>query len=150
MAAIAVIAAVRVAALVAAGPPFCEKCRQYVDYAPLKQAIGEGASATLVGFDDHTAGNLRRLFPRARVLSSHMPFYVPPGGRAADRCVFIWSEDLDVSPPDSVTGASRQMIAIDAPRMRSFGRSGENVRFQIADFTGDALLAPSLCRLPER
>lgn len=145
---VAAIASVRIAALIAAGPPFCEQCRQYVDYAPLRQAIGDGASATLVGYDDHTAGNLRRLYPHARVLSSHMPFYAPPGGRAADRCVFVWSEDLDLPPPEAVTRAPREVLAIDAPRARSFGRSGEIVRFQVADFTGDAVFAPSLCRLP--
>jgi hypothetical protein len=144
------IAAIRLASLISAGPPFCEDCRQYVDYAPLQRAIGDGANATLVGYDDHTAGNLRRLYPRSRILSSHMPFYAPPGGRAADRCVFVWSKDLDFSAPETIAEASDQVIQIDAPRARSFGRSGQNVRFKFAEFTGDTAYASSLCRLPTK
>jgi len=43
-----------------AGQPFCSKCRQWIDYQPLKPAIFELGleRATLVGFEDHTAGNL--------------------------------------------------------------------------------------------
>jgi len=149
-AAAVLVLAVRVAALAAAGPPFCEKCRQYIDYAPLKDAIGGGESATLVGFDDHIAGNLRRLYPRARVLSAHLPFYAPPGGRAGDRCLFIWSYDLDVAPPAEVVGASDMVASVTAPRARSFGRKGADVRFEIADFTADRAYEHSLCRLPTR
>jgi hypothetical protein len=145
---VALIAAVRIAALAVAGPPFCENCRQYIDYAPLKRAIGPGANATIVGFDDHIAGNLRRLYPHARVLSSHMPFYVPPGGRAGDRCLFVWSLDLDVPPPETVTQASAMQVSLAAPRVRSFSRRGAAVHFNIADFTADGTYSVSLCRLP--
>jgi len=85
------------------GKPFCESCRQQIPYDYLRNAlaaeIAEGD--TLVGFDDHTAGNLRRLFPRARVISSHQPFYTPPV-MPAGRCYFIWSTDLSPAPPQGV------------------------------------------------
>lgn len=89
------------------GPPFCEGCRQWVPFDGLVKELGglidTTKNVTLVGFDDQTAGNLRAKFPTLRVLSTHLPTYVPallPSEKdTSTQCVFIWSEDLDLSPP---------------------------------------------------
>ena len=67
---------------------------------------------TLVGFEDHTAGNLRRLFPTARVLSAHMSFYTPPIKSTSRSCVFIWSDQLGPPVAAHVTGAVDPETAI--------------------------------------
>lgn len=112
----ALFAGARSAELARPGPPFCDECRQHVPYAYLQAALQRKdlQDATLVGFDDHTAGNLRRMFPRARVLSSHLQFYAPPGGETGG-CVFIWSADLSPPPAQS---------AIDQLESRLFERAG--------------------------
>lgn len=96
-------AAARTAEAARPGQPFCHECRQHIPYAYLHRALAElGADDdTLVAFDDTTAGNLRRMFPRARVVSSHQPFYTPPA-IVAKRCHFIWSTDIAPSPPQAV------------------------------------------------
>lgn len=94
----------RAAAALAPGPPFCDACRQYVDYRPLRDALaarGAGAAPALIGFDDTTAGNLRRLFPGARVISLHLPGYAPPPARAGAPCFLVWSLDLAPPPPET-------------------------------------------------
>ena len=86
------------------GKPFCTDCRQWIPY----EAVAEGLEAsgyksdTLVGFTDHTAGNLRRLFPKARVLSAHQPFYTPPKADGEQGCFFVWSNDLGPGIPDAL------------------------------------------------
>jgi hypothetical protein len=106
-------ASARVVEIARPGAPFCDKCRQHIPYADLERAIADrGAEeATLVGFDDHTAGNLRRLFPRARVLSSHLPSYAPPPAAASSECYFFWSADLS-PPPDETAIAQLDQAGI--------------------------------------
>lgn len=103
LALVACFAGVRVAEIVRPGAPFCEDCRQHIPYTYLNEVLEKMSAqeATLVGFDDHTAGNLRRIFPRARVMSSHQPFYTPPA-RANRDCYFIWSTDLSPPPAQPV------------------------------------------------
>lgn len=100
----AVFVCVRAAEVLRPGAPFCSSCRQYIPYAYIEAALAAKSAqrATLVAFDDHTAGNLRRLFGQARVLSSHQPDYAPPPAAAPDECYFIWSTDLAPPPPAEV------------------------------------------------
>jgi len=107
MAIVALFGALRVAQTAVAGPPFCSNCRQWVPYAALGEALEQFnyQGGTLVGFEDHTAGNLRRMFPDERVISSHMPFYTPPGGAMGDPCLFVWSDDLGPPIPERVRTA---------------------------------------------
>lgn len=91
-----------------AGPPFCDKCRQYVPYTELSDALAQGGygAGNLTALNDLTAGNLRRLLPDARVRSAHLPSYRPPQGDSAGRaCVFIWSDDLGPPAPVHVRAA---------------------------------------------
>ncbi len=96
------IATVVMRAVEAAAPgrPFCTNCRQHIPYDYLLGALSGdiGADDTLVAFDDGTAGNLRRLFPKARIVSALHPDYAPPA-RTGGKCLFIWSTDM--SPPPS-------------------------------------------------
>ena len=47
----------------------------------------------IVGFSDSTAGNLRRLFPKARVIAGNMPFYSPPLRAEGRTCFLVWSDE---------------------------------------------------------
>ena len=98
------VAAVRTIKAVSPGEPFCHSCRQWTPYEPLARALhDEGFSAgTLVGYSDQTAGNLRRLIADARVISSHMPAYTPPGDRVTP-CYFIWSSELSAALDPSLS-----------------------------------------------
>lgn len=135
------------------GPPFCDECRQWAPYVALKEALdAEGfESGTLVGFEDTTAGNLRRLYPHARVLSAHMPFYTPPGGQAGDKCYFIWSEDLGPRPPAHVLRAVDPARVVRAEGVWARAMRGESPRetvWTIAEMSADPKFARRLCRFP--
>lgn len=85
----------------APGQPFCKACRQWIPYEPLRDeliALGFDGQGTLAGVSDNTAGNLRRLFPKARIFSGQMPFYRAPlndsargDQKGAPACYLIWS-----------------------------------------------------------
>jgi 4-amino-4-deoxy-L-arabinose transferase-like glycosyltransferase len=109
-------AAIRAAEAAFPGRPFCTDCRQHIPYDHLRRALAEkaGANDTLVAFDDDTAGNLRRLFPRMRVISA-LHIDVTPPVRARGDCQFIWSTDL--SPPPSQS-------ALDQLDSRRFAHAG--------------------------
>lgn len=91
-------AGVRAVEALAPGRPFCTSCRQHIPYDHLQRAVEAKANVddTLVAFDDNTAGNLRRLFPKMPVISALQIYYAPPARSGGD-CLFIWS--TDISPP---------------------------------------------------
>lgn len=134
-----------------AGQPFCSKCRQWVDYQPLKPAIFELGleRATLVGFEDHTAGNLRRLFPKARVMSAHMPFYIPElSGRQG--CAFIWSSQLGPMVPAHVLNAidfETVSVVMSQGKHPIKGKLPGKILWTIAPLEQNSPIAKELCRL---
>ncbi|WP_306253000.1 glycosyltransferase family 39 protein [Parvularcula sp. IMCC14364] len=80
------------------GAPVCEDCQRWRPYA---QILGEIRKAELdeqavyIGYEENTAGNLRRLMPGAAVRSYNLLFYNPIEDRHADKpCYFVWSEEL--------------------------------------------------------
>ncbi|MEZ5896914.1 MAG: glycosyltransferase family 39 protein [Parvularculaceae bacterium] len=151
VAVVAAMASLRVIEAVVAGPPFCDQCRQWVPYENLGRTVSQLDidGATLVGFEDHTAGNLRRLFPSTRVLSAHMPFYTPQGWADGDKCYFIWSDQLGPPAPEHVTGAvdPDHVWTVDAPWRGPFRKDGWRVtRWTIAEFSHRPGIARSLCR----
>ncbi len=81
----------RVPALFAPDTFWCGgKCRHMKPYADLKaplEAMG-AAKATLIADNGYTGGNLRVLFPDARVVTRAIPARTPP----RDRCFFVWEE----------------------------------------------------------
>jgi len=142
---------IRIAEVAFPGAPLCKECRQWAPYGALKEALDtEGfENGTLVGFEDTTAGNLRRLYPHARMLSAHMPFYTAPGGAIGDKCYFIWSEDLGPRPPAHILEAikSAHVIDVDAEWARVMrGEARRRTRWTIAEMSGAPRLAQRLCR----
>lgn len=104
---VALFTVVRAGEVIAPGKPFCKDCRQHVPYAYLQEALRGRTlrNATLVGFDDLSAGNLRRMYPQTRVVSSHLPTYAPPPASEDGDCYFIWS--IDLSPPPDPSAISQ-------------------------------------------
>lgn len=79
------------------GPPVCGKCQRWIPYDDIKQAIvqaGLSERAIYIGYEENTAGNLRRLFPRAKVRSVNLLFYQPIKTNQNTPCYFVWSEEL--------------------------------------------------------
>ena len=82
------------------GPETCRKCNFFVPYSELARSlVVAGFSAgTIVAVDrpNQIAGNLRRYFPHARVISTRWRDYMPPlnaAGQAGEggKCALIWS-----------------------------------------------------------
>lgn len=79
----------RVPGLIAPDPIACGgKCRHMKPYADLKVPLVEfgAADATLVGEDAYTGGNLRVLFPGARVVTPQIHVATPP----RSLCFYVW------------------------------------------------------------
>lgn len=133
------------------GDPFCDNCRQYIPYTYLQQPLSAlGAEeATLVGFDDHTAGNLRRLFPGARVLSAHLPSYAPPAPSGLGDCYFIWSPDL-TSPDSSAIAQMDQSKIVQAggpwARKMSGERQARTTQWLLVPLAPESPIGAALCR----
>jgi 4-amino-4-deoxy-L-arabinose transferase-like glycosyltransferase len=87
--AIAILA--RVPGLLAPDRFWCGgNCRHMKPYADLRLPLEElgAARATLIADNGYTGGNLRVLFPGARLVTKAIPARVPP----RDKCFFIWEE----------------------------------------------------------
>jgi hypothetical protein len=74
--------------------PDCDKCRIAIPYDGLAAALEARGfqSGTLIASDRHDAGNLRRMFPQARIVCLGRPGYAPPL-RAADlssKVAVVW------------------------------------------------------------
>lgn len=150
---IALFPAVRLAQAIYPGKPFCTDCRQWVAYGPLgddlaaQMPISDPSRRTLVGFDDHTAGNLRLQFPQARIRSAHLLFYAPPIRAPIEACRFVWSQDLGPTPPilDRFEGqAIREVVAEWQHPFRRFG--WRTTRWNHVDVPRDHPLFDGLCR----
>ncbi|MDZ7627887.1 MAG: glycosyltransferase family 39 protein [Parvularculaceae bacterium] len=145
-----VFASARMAEAAAPGRPFCNDCRHHIPYDYLQDvpAPAPGTRDTLVGFDDNTAGNLRRLFPQARVVSSHQPFYSPPADQSG-ACYFIWSTDVAPSPPHSVLEQIGPPLSRFGGewRRRLRGEAGPRTTYwSVAAINRGTPLANALCR----
>ncbi len=157
--ALAVIVAMvgfRLTAAVLPGPPFCKSCTQLLPFDALARALRtpEWSAATFVGYDDATAGNLRRLFPQNRILSAHQPFYTPPASEASglygeETCLFIWSDQLAPPPPTRITDPAPDIerVVVNARwRVRPGEGEWRTTRWTVIDVTARADLARELCR----
>ena len=146
------IAGVRVVERGVAGPPFCSSCRQWIPYDALKASIDlrRSAATTLVAHDENTAGNLRRLYPSVRVLSSHLPTFNPSSEARGAPCLFVWSADLGEAPPLEWTQSpvSNDIETVRAPWTRPFRKNDDRVtEWRIADIDTTTTLGASICRL---
>ncbi|WP_422375599.1 ArnT family glycosyltransferase [Roseibium sp.] len=91
LAVVAVAFLARVPGLVAPDRFWCGgKCRHMKPYSELKSPLsGLGAAnATLIADNGYTGGNLRVLFPDARLVTKAIPSPEPP----RDKCFFVWEE----------------------------------------------------------
>ncbi len=98
----------RVPGLVAPDRFWCGgKCRHMKPYADLKQPLAAmgAADATLIADDGYTGGNLRVLFPGARVVTDAIPARTP----ARPQCFFIWEEGD--RPPDTPAAERYRAVA---------------------------------------
>lgn len=139
----------RAVAALAPGPPFCDACRQYVDYRPLRAALaarGAGDAPALIGFDNTTAGNLRRLFPGARVISLHLPGYAPPPAPAGAPCFLVWSLDLAPPPPETfLAGIDEARRSVVESLTRPLAGERRRIVWTIADIDPGGPWYGSLC-----
>ncbi|MGV6801903.1 MAG: ArnT family glycosyltransferase [bacterium] len=91
----------RLAIFMIAEPPLCDPCKRWVPYdglvAQMKQAGVEEESIFIV-YDEDTAGNLRKAFPKAYIRSVNLMFYQPQKTDENRVCYFVWSEDIVQQP----------------------------------------------------
>lgn len=93
---VAVAFLARVPGIVAPDKFWCGgKCRHMKPYADLKVPLADlgAANATLVADNGYTGGNLRVLFPEARVVTKAIPARTPP----REKCFYVW-EDGEKEP----------------------------------------------------
>ena len=108
---------IRFITVFSAGEPVCDDCQRWRPYAAIAERIEEEGldpAAVYIGYEENTAGNLRRLLPQAYVRSFNLLFYNPIR-EATDRpCYFIWSEELLGQPVESklrhITDDERTLI----------------------------------------
>jgi 4-amino-4-deoxy-L-arabinose transferase-like glycosyltransferase len=93
--------------------PECRKCRIAVPYGGLAAALQARGfhSGTIIAEDRHDAGNLRRMFPEARLVCLGPPSYAPPIGPAdlISKAVVIWRKGETQALPD---GAESELARI--------------------------------------
>ena len=80
LAATVLVAPLRAYDLMDSMGPHCGKCRLAIPYDGLAEALRAGGfqSGTVIASNCDDAGNLRRLFPEARVVCLRSPHYAPP------------------------------------------------------------------------
>jgi 4-amino-4-deoxy-L-arabinose transferase-like glycosyltransferase len=115
----------RLGNLLRAMRPDCEKCRIAVPYDGLAAALEARGfhSGTIIAVDRHDAGNLRRLFPDARIVCLGRPSYAPPI-RATDlssKVAVVWrKQDAKPLPKDAARELARIAggVAVTPERLR--------------------------------
>lgn len=94
----AIVVVFRIVNVGAAGAPFCDRCDRWIPYAELRTAIIENGldlNGIYVGYEENTAGNLRRLLPGATIRAGNLLFYNPVDENNDERaCYFVWSEEI--------------------------------------------------------
>jgi lipopolysaccharide core galacturonosyltransferase RgtB len=96
----------------------CDKCRVAIPYEGLAAALEERGfeTGTLIAADRHDAGNLRRLFPDARIVRLEWPAYAPPV-RPIDhqaKVAVVWRKGPDQSLPQEAEGEFAKLAAAAA------------------------------------
>jgi len=118
---------VRLRDLLHAMGPECRKCRIAVPYDGLAAALEARGfhSGTIIAVDRHDAGNLRRMFPEARIICLGRPSYAPPI-RATDlssKIAVVWRKQDD-------------------------GKLPKDVERELARIAGDVAVTPERLRIP--
>ena len=113
-AALAVLVLVGRGLYLAAGPLWGDWKRVHVPYpawADQMRALGL-APALIVAGDEHLAGNLRVLFPQARVATPRYAFYLPPPPRRRGGCLLAWRADRSPDPPPRLLAFARERLGL--------------------------------------
>jgi len=109
-----IVLGARVGYLYVGEKPFCSKCRQMTPYGALADSLSDAGfkTGTIIAGYRHTAGNLRRLFPRARVVTLREPLIVPPirPGDKKGQIAVVW--DVAIEGVEIPKGADRQVAAL--------------------------------------
>jgi len=115
--------------------PQCGKCRLGIPYDGLADALrARGVrSGTLITSNRDDAGNLRRLFPKARIVSLGYPVYAPPirAKDSAETGAVVWRATKGRKPPK---GAAAEIARTGA----SLVGSPQEVRVPWASFGSDS------------
>jgi hypothetical protein len=103
-----IVVPIRLRNLLHAEGPECTKCRIAVPYDALAATLEARGfkTGTLIAANRHDAGNLRRRFPKARIVRVERPAYAPPM-RAADltsKVAVVWREGSDKRLPEEAKG----------------------------------------------
>lgn len=122
-----IVVPIRLLDLLHAMGPECRKCRVAVPYEGLAAALEARGfrTGTIIADDRHDAGNLRRMFPGARIVRVERPAYAPPL-RATDltsKVAVIW-------------------------RKGSESRLPKQAKSEFAKIAGNAAITPERLRVP--
>jgi hypothetical protein len=94
---------IRLRDLLQAIGPECHKCRIAVPYDGLAAALeARGFHAgTIIAADRHDSGNLRRMFPEARIIRVERPAYAPPirTGDLTSKVAVVWRKGSESRLP---------------------------------------------------
>jgi len=106
---------IRARDLMQAMGPHCNKCRVATPYPGLAEALKARGfeDGTIVALSRHDAGNLRRFFPKARIVCLDRPNYGPPA-RAADyrsETVVLWRPEQGGDMPRAAAGELERLKA---------------------------------------
>lgn len=87
--------------------PFCSRCRWGTPYAGLAEELrGMGfTDGAIISNDVHTAGNLRRFFPQARIGLGGMSAELPAGTPV----MYVWLLGADGTPPPGVAADAHRL-----------------------------------------
>lgn len=106
---------IRARDLMQARGPHCNKCRVATPYAGLAGSLEARGfeDGTIIALSRHDAGNLRRFFPKARIVCLDRPNYGPPA-RAADyqsEAVVIWRPEQGEKLPKAAESELERLKA---------------------------------------
>ena len=106
---------IRARDLMQAMGPHCNKCRVATPYAGLAAALKARGfeDGTIIALSRHDAGNLRRFFPKARVVCLDRPNYGPPARSAdyASEAIVLWRPGQGEKLPEAAEGELERLKA---------------------------------------
>ena len=131
------------------GPLQDRYTRWHVPYRELAEGLAAAGftGGTIVAGDEHTGGNLRLRFPRARVVTLRYADFVPPRSGTDGQCLVVWKADKGDGPLATIAervlpglGAGVEGLPVrhlDAPLYGSAGRTARLGYVLIAEGAGD-------------
>jgi hypothetical protein len=105
----------------------CGRCRLFEPYPALATSIAADAGdavGTIVAADEHIAGNVRPVFPAARVVTPIYPFYVP--ALPAAPCLIVWNAKEGETIPKRLAKFAADKVGFAGDGRADGFVSGEN------------------------